>query len=182
MRLPRPRYTILSLMLVVLVASLVLAIFVAYRERQRRRANQQITIASAQANYLNAQLTRQVAEIAVTEFTEGILKADLETVESEIVLAKTNLMRAEERLAAAERERKTGDASESSLAESEKEARRAKLRLQHAQERKSKLVTATKERILKELNDEVEAAKANELTKKAVYELEKAKLRMIGFF
>ena len=112
MRFPRPRYTILSLMIVVLVASLVLAVFVAHRKRQRRLANQQIIVVSAQANYLNAKLTREVAEIAVTEYTEGILKSDLETVEGEIALARSDLMREEERLAVAKREREPDNASE----------------------------------------------------------------------
>jgi HlyD family secretion protein len=176
MRLPRPRYTILSLMVVVLVASLILAITVAYR----RRAAEQVAIASAHANYLNAQLTRQVAEIVVTEYTEGILKYDLEAVESEILLAKTHLMRAEEGVAAAKREQKLDDVAKSFLADQEKDARRAKLRLQQAQERKTKLATTTKQRILKELNDEVDTAKADELAKKAVYEQLRA--GMMGSF
>ncbi len=173
MRLPRPRYTILSLMIVVLVASLVLALFVAYRDARRRRAAHQLAIASAQANYQNAQLTREVAEIAITEYTEGILKPDLETGENEILLAKSDLMRSEERRAAAKRQREPGEAPQPSLAETEKEARRANLRLQHAQERKTNLAKE-KERTLKELFVEVERAKATEARLKAVYEQVKA--------
>ncbi len=170
MRLPRPRYTILSLMTVVLVASLVLAIFVAYRERQRRCALLQQAIALAEANYLNAVLTREVAEIAVTEYTEGILKQDLETADGEIALAKTDLIRAQEKLAAAKRQREQGKAPESSVAESEKEARRANRRLKDAQERKTDLAKDAKERTLKALNDEVNKAKADELARKAAYD------------
>jgi hypothetical protein len=167
-------------MIVVLVASLVLALFVAHRDRQRRRAAHQVEIAAAQANYRNAQLTREVAEIAVTEYTEGILKPDLETAENEIVLAKSDLMRAEERLAAAKRRREKGEAPEWSLAQREKEARRAKLRLQHAQERKTNLAKEAMERMLNELHGEVERAKADEAAKKAVYEQVKA--GMMGLF
>ncbi len=162
MRLPRPRYTILSLMIAVFVASLVFALFVAYRDARRRRAAHQVQIAWAQANYLNAQLTREVAEIAITEYIEGILKPDLETAESEIVLAKSDLMRAEERLTAAKRQGGNDDAPKSSLEDREKEARRAKLRLQRAQERKTFLAKEARERTLKELAVEVETAKANE--------------------
>ncbi len=182
MRLSRPRYTILSLMIAVLVAGLVLAIFVAFRERQRRRAALQIAIASAQADYLNARLTREVAEIAVTEYTEGILKPDLETVEGEIALAKTDLTRAQERLAATkhESESEKGAAPASSMVEREEEARKANLRLQRAQERKTRLVTVTKERTLKELNFEVKSAKATEAARKAEYE--RLKASMIGPF
>lgn len=174
MRLPRPRYSILSLMILVLLASLVLAIFVTYRERQRRRALLQQAIALAQWNYLNAELTLEVAEIAVTEYTEGILKQDLETIDGEIALAKTDLMRAQEKPAAAKRQREQGKAPESSVAESEKEARRANRRLKDAQKRKTDLAKDAKERILKELRDEVDKAKADELAKKAAYERAKA--------
>jgi hypothetical protein len=180
MQLRRPRYTILSLMIVVLVAGVVLAIFVAFRERQRRRAQLQATISSALANYLNAQLTRQAAEITVVEYTEGILKADLETLDGEIALAKTDVTRTEERLAAAKRQRARDKTAESSLADSEKDARRANLRLQHAQEKRTALMTDTKERTLKDLNDEVEVAKANEAARKAEYN--QAKASAMGWF
>jgi hypothetical protein len=170
MHFRRPRYTILSLMTVVLVAGLLLAIFVVYRDRYRRVAAQKVATASALANYLNASLTREAAEIAVTEYTEGVLKSDLETVDGEIALAKTDLMRASERLDATKRQAAQGKASDSSLAENDKDARRAKLRLEHALERKTRLAGETKERTLKELNVEVESAKANEALRKAEYD------------
>jgi len=50
--------------------------------------NQQITTKSAAANYENAKLTREVAEIAVVEYVEGIYVQDLQTVEGEIKLAE----------------------------------------------------------------------------------------------
>jgi len=167
-------------MIVVLVASLVLALFVAYRDLRRRSAAQQVAIAAAQANFQNAQLTREVAEIAITEYIEGILKPDLETAENEIVLARSDLMRAEERLAAAKRPSVRGEAPGSSLAEREKEARRANLRLKRAQERKTNLAKEAQERTLKELFNEVESAKANEARRKAVFEQVKA--GMMGSF
>src|SRR5262249_32861235 len=77
MHFRRPRYTILSLMAVVLIAALGLAIFVLDRDHRRRVAAQKVATASALANYLNARLTREAAEIAVTEYTEGVLKSDL---------------------------------------------------------------------------------------------------------
>ena len=47
----------------------------------------------ALAKYENAKLTREVAEIAVVEYTEGIYKADLQTIDNEIGLAKSDLER-----------------------------------------------------------------------------------------
>lgn len=60
--------------------------------------NQQITTKSADANYKNAILTREVAEIAVTEYVEGIYKQELATVEGEIKLAESELSRSEDRV------------------------------------------------------------------------------------
>jgi len=169
-------------MIAVLVAGLVLAAFVAVRDYHRRRAAQQVALAAATANYLNAKLTREVAEIAVTEYTEGILKQDLEVAENEIALAKSDLTRAQEKLAPVKRERERDETAKWSLAEREKEAYRARLRFQHAQERKTNLENVVKEKTLNELNDEVAAARANELAKKAVYEQEKATASMMGLF
>ena len=50
------------------------------------------------ANHENAKLTREVAEIAVVEYVEGIFKQDLATVEGEIKLAESDLSRSEDRL------------------------------------------------------------------------------------
>jgi multidrug efflux pump subunit AcrA (membrane-fusion protein) len=55
--------------------------------------NQRITTKSAEANYLNAKLTREVAEIAVREYVEGVYVQDLATVEGEIKLAESDVMR-----------------------------------------------------------------------------------------
>ena len=178
MRLSRPRYTILSLMIVVLIASLLLATLVAYRDYKRRLATQQVAIAAAQANYLNAQLTREVAEIAVTEYIEGILKPDLETLKGEIALAESDLMRAEDRLAAAKRRGEKGEDSGPSVAEREKEARRARLRVQHAEERRAYLAKEAAAKTLNELHVEVEKAKADEAAKQAI--LEQVKAGMMG--
>ena len=53
--------------------------------------NQKITTKSAKANFQNATLTREVAEIGVVEYEEGIYKQDLATVKGEIKLAESDL-------------------------------------------------------------------------------------------
>ncbi len=65
--------------------------------------NQRITTKSAEANFLNAKLTREVAEIAVREYKEGVYVQDIQTVEGEIKLAESDLVRAEDRLEWAKR-------------------------------------------------------------------------------
>ena len=50
--------------------------------RQGRWRAQQIVALKAEANYRNARLAREVAEIAVIEYEEGIFKQDLATVKA----------------------------------------------------------------------------------------------------
>ena len=60
--------------------------------------NQKITAQGAEAAYLNAKLAREVAEIAVNEYREGIYKQEMQTAMGEIALAESALKRAEDRL------------------------------------------------------------------------------------
>jgi len=60
--------------------------------------NQYIATSGAEAAYQNAKLTREVAEIAVTEYTEGIYLQELQTVKAEIAAAQTAIQKAEERM------------------------------------------------------------------------------------
>jgi hypothetical protein len=67
MRWSRPRFTIMSLMIVVVIASLILTALVVRRERARRLA----VLQAALADYKNAVLVREVTEIALVEYTQG---------------------------------------------------------------------------------------------------------------
>src|SRR5262249_421413 len=110
MRRPRPRFTIRWLMVAVLVAALGSA-YLAHLARQRRmRAlnNQEIPVRGAEDAYMNARLTREVAEIAVKEYKEGIFQQELATVEGEIALAKSDMKRAEDELEWANRIERKG--------------------------------------------------------------------------
>jgi hypothetical protein len=161
-------------MVVVLVASLVLAIYVARRERLRRIAAHQRAMMRAQLEFDNAKLTREAAEIAVIEYTEGVFKDDLRTVENEIVLAKAGVARSQEQLATASRLGLKGKDLESFVADGEEKIRRAERRLELAQQKKTVLVNETKHRTLNELAEEVKKAKASETARKADYEKLKA--------
>ncbi|MHB1561875.1 MAG: efflux RND transporter periplasmic adaptor subunit, partial [Isosphaeraceae bacterium] len=55
--------------------------------------NQKITTKSTEANFLNAKLTREVAEIAVKEYVEGVYVQELNSIESDIKLAESDLLR-----------------------------------------------------------------------------------------
>ena len=60
--------------------------------------NQRVATESAKANYQNAKLTREIAEIAITEYTDGIFLEDLATVEGKIRLARSDLQRSRDML------------------------------------------------------------------------------------
>jgi HlyD family secretion protein len=144
MRFSRPRFTIRGLMILVVIAGLMLTGVAAYRKRIRTTALQ-----SATADYVNARLTREVAELAVVEYKDGVLKSDLATIEGEIALAESDLRRV--------RASSTSD-------------NKAKLRLEHARERLDRLKYTGSE-TLKALQVEVDVSKANELAKKEMVDL-----------
>jgi HlyD family secretion protein len=137
--------------------------------------NQRITTESAKANFGNATLTREVAEIAVIEYEEGIFTQDLATVEGEIKLAESDLSRAEDRVEWAQRMFKKGYVSLAQKVSEELALKKAVFALEQAQSKKKVLVEYTKNKTIKELKSEVEKARSDELAKKATHELESGK-------
>ena len=157
--------------------------------------NQRITTKSAEANFQNAKLTREVAEIAVREYEEGIYRADRATVVGEIKLAESALSRAQGRVERLKnsRQKLTGllnrkrvpeETSGDILAEvdlddrldsAEQDRLREQLSLEKVQGKLSRLDTYTKPKMVKELQGEVVRTLSNELVKRNVWQLEKDK-------
>ncbi len=137
--------------------------------------NQRITTESAKANYQNAKLTREVAEIAVIEYKEGIFVQDLATVEGEIKLAESDLIRSEDRLEWARRMFDKGYVSMAQKVSEELTFKKAQFTLEQAQSKRKVLVDYTKGKTIKELESEVEKARSDELAKQATWDLEKTK-------
>jgi RND family efflux transporter MFP subunit len=137
--------------------------------------NQQITTKSAAANHENAKLTREVAEIAVIEYVEGIFVQDLQTVEGEIKLAESDLSRQEDRVDWARRMFDKGYVSLATKNAEELSLKKARFTLEQSQSKRKVLVDYTKGKTIKELQSEVEKAKSDELAKKATMELETSK-------
>jgi HlyD family secretion protein len=137
--------------------------------------NQQITTKSASASYDNAKLTREVAEIAVVEYVEGIFKQDYATVEGEIKLNESDLSRSEDRLDWARRMYDKGYVSMATKVSEELTLKKARFALEQSQSKKDVLVKYTKNKTIKELESEVEKARSDELAKKATFALEDSK-------
>ena len=156
--------------------------------------NQQIIVRSASAIYENAKLTREIAEIAVVEYEQGIYKQYLATAMGELKLAESDLSKAQaaidlttKRLAQIRQVSKSSSSQELAneylyedrLAESELREPRARLAVEKAKLKLTLLREYTRPKRLKELHAEVERTRADELAKQARWELEKSKLKKL---
>ena len=137
--------------------------------------NQVITTKGADAAYQNARLTREVAEIAVEEYEQGVYKQNLESCKIEIALAQSDLKRAEDRLDWSERMYKKGYLSLGQNMSERLALQRAKFALEQAQTKIRVLEKYTKHKTVKEFNAEVEKARSDELAKKSTWTLEQTK-------
>jgi RND family efflux transporter MFP subunit len=137
--------------------------------------NQKITTKSAEANHETARLTREVAEISVIEYEQGIYVQDEATVNGEITLAESDLSRQEDRVDWARRMHEKGYVSLATKVSEELALKKAQFALDQAKTKKTVLVDFTKKKTVKELKSEVEKSLSDELAKKATWELEVSK-------
>jgi RNA polymerase sigma factor (sigma-70 family) len=129
--------------------------------------NQKITTQSAKANFENAKLTREVAEIAVVEYKEGILASETKEIQGEIEIAEAEQDLAE--LELAEAKAVVGN-NRVPLKRAQVADLRAKNALAKARSRLKVLTQYTAPKTIKELQTEVEKARSNELGMKARWE------------
>jgi RNA polymerase sigma factor (sigma-70 family) len=159
-----------------------------------RLVNQMITTKQAEANYQNAKLTREVAEIAVKEYVEGVYVSDRATIMGEIKLSESALSRAQARVGRLRQYREqlhrlvsnkgVNTTSGEILAQADLDDRldsaeqdrlREQLSLEKVQSKLEVLNQYTKPKTVKELRSEVERALSNELAKRDIYQLEREK-------
>ncbi len=151
------------------------------QKMQNAFLNQRIKVASTEANYENAKLAREIAEIGVAEYEEGIYKQDLATLEGELVLARSDLMRArdtveilKDRLAQVKKasthtepEREYERGFEVKITESIARIPKVQQDLAAAESRLLILRQFTKTKRTSELKAEVERRRADELDRQA---------------
>jgi HlyD family secretion protein len=137
--------------------------------------NQEIATKGAEAAYQNAKLTREVAEIAVIEYVEGIFKQDMNTALGEIALAESERDRAVDRLAWSNRMLQKGYVSLAQNVADKVALQQKNFAFEQAQMKKKVLEDYSKEKTIKELKSEVEKARSDELAKEATWDLEKSK-------
>ena len=166
MKWPRAQFTIRWLMLATVLASLLLAVVVAKRERNQRL----VALSAARAAYQNARLTRAVAEVALVEYEQTIFPQEARTIQDEIALADSDLMRAEDRLEWSRHMIAKGYLPRSRLTAEESGLSRAEFAAEQARTKQKVLEHTIKDRTVKEMRSEVETARAEELARKAVLE------------
>jgi hypothetical protein len=127
----------------------------------------------AEAEYQDGKVQREIAEIAIREYAEGIYVQDLATIEGEIKLAESDLVRLEDRLEMARRAFEKGFLSKAQLVSEELAFRRAQFTLEQRRSRLDVLKKYDKERELKKLSANIDKARAEELSKQAAWELAK---------
>ena len=144
------------------------------RELQDRLAIQEIAIESAEADGRAAKLNREAAELAVTEYIEGLFRTDLATVEGEIKLAEANLTEEEDALEWTRRMYEKGYVSQATRVSAELTFKKSQFALEQAQSKLNLLVKHTKRTKVKERSAAVEAARSRELAKQAALERERS--------
>lgn len=159
-----------------------------------RLVNQRITTKSAEANFLNAKLARELAGIAVKEYTDGTYVQHQMELTREVDGARNAIAKLEQRLertrAARQRIKDTlvnaGGAKTATdivaeldvqdrLDEAELSLERERRLLAQAERKRDGLERLTRPKTIMELEGEVKKAHSNELAKEATWELEQNK-------
>jgi HlyD family secretion protein len=160
--------------------------------------NARLAIESAEAEYQNARIARELAEIAVTEFTEGTFKHELNTLKGEVAQARLAIEKAERGLDRARRARqRIGDlvaskkdavAAAEILAEldvddrvaaSEQAISRETTALELARFRQEILEKFTRNKTLKALALDVERKRPEEAAKRNRWQFEQSKAKKL---
>jgi HlyD family secretion protein len=149
-------------------------------ELQDRLASQKITVASAEAEVRNVTLAREVAEIAVVEYKEGIFVQELATIEGNLKLAESELIRAEDNLDWSRRMYDKGYQSLSAKVADELKFKKSQFALEQTQSKRQVLLNFTKGKTIKELERAVETARARELVKQAALARERSAVKRLG--
>jgi hypothetical protein len=151
---------------------------------------QSISVQGAEATYQNAKLSREIAEIAVKEYEEGIYFQNRATGEAELRLAEADVRRGTDQIEHStqllERVKKAASGSvfdimsvvqvEAMVMTAKMSKRKAELELEQAKSKLNLLEGYKKPKRIKELRSAVEMARAIELEKEQTLELEKSKL------
>lgn len=137
---------------------------------------QKIAFEKARSAFIKAEEDFAAKTIAVKEYLEGTFVKDLQTADSNIVIAKENLKSAQNNVEHSERMFRKGYINQLQLEQNRFAVQRAQLDLDTFLTARKVLVDYTREKTKKELESARDAAQADLLAQKAACELEKTKL------
>lgn len=164
------------------------------RKLREQLMDQRFAAKSAEADYLKARSARELAEIAVMEYTAGTFPRDLQVAEGEVAGAKSEMELSQAKAKQLQEFRemisklkpfKTASdlAAVVQVGEihslAERQALVSKYVLEQAESKKEVLVKYTRDKQTKELEFEVKKAHSEELAKQAAWERQKAKVEEI---
>jgi RNA polymerase sigma factor (sigma-70 family) len=122
---------------------------------------------AAASNYQTAQMARELAELAVVEYREGLFVHELQEIETQIKAAELELAIAEEACDKSREMANKNMISQKQMKIAELGLQKARFALELAQSRRKLLVDYTKHKRLKELDLAVAKDRSDELVKKA---------------
>ncbi len=137
--------------------------------------NQRIQTKKAEADFLNAEKTRQVAEISVQEYMKGTYPLNKQTIEGQIKQADSELARAKDRLDWSKKMVLIQYVSESQKIGDELTFQKAEISKANAIKDMEVLEQYTYRKNVTELEAAVQKAKSDELAKQATLQLESDK-------
>jgi len=142
-------------------------------------SQQKIAVEKARALFVQAEKDLNVAKIAIQEYLEGTYKQELQSLESNITIAKEDLSSAENTLQYTQRMFRKGYATVLQRDAKEFAVQRAKLDLDLALTAKTVLTEFTRAKQLEDLNGKHDTAEAKMKSEKASFELEQTRLKRL---
>jgi hypothetical protein len=133
----------------------------------------------AEAEYQDRKVQREIAEIAIREYAEGVYVQDRQTILGEIKLAESDLVRLQDRLDMTNRAFEKGNLSKAQLLSEQLAFERARFALQEHQSRLVVLEKYDRERVLKKLSANIDKARTDERQKLEAWELAKGREKTV---
>ncbi|KAA5543805.1 HlyD family efflux transporter periplasmic adaptor subunit [Roseiconus nitratireducens] len=146
---------------------------------QTQLIQQQIVCSNSQSAVIEAKANYDSAKLALDEYDKGTFKEQLEKQQSDVFVARENMRRAEEYLVYSKRLASRGYVPEAQLEADAFAVEKARKELKVAETKLEVMQTYTRQKMLTQLNADIETAKARLQSKEKTWELDKIQLRQI---
>lgn len=146
---------------------------------RQKLADQRIIVEAAANASRAARAACEIAEIAKQEYTQGIFKQDLATVEGEVKLAESDLVRSADRFEWATRMHAKGFVGQAQKVSEELNFQKATFALKQAQEKLQLLKKYSGPKTIKSLDSTVDQTRFDARARDRVLQLEQARLTQL---